>query len=145
MLFRSKAEKRRGFGSGWRVKLAELVTGRQNPMRHCKTRWSTLPLAVLTGLMALAPLFIAASTRAIAQPYPAKPVRVIVPYAPGGGVDIMARIAAQRLGERMGVQFVVEPRWGRNRDRHRNRRAGAGEVKERIIALGNEQIGRAHV
>ncbi len=91
--------------------------------------------------MALAPLFIAASTRAIAQPYPAKPVRVIVPYAPGGGVDIMARIAAQRLGERMGVQFVVEPRWGRNRDRHRNRRAGAGEVKERIIALGNEPAG----
>ena len=47
-----------------------------------------------------------------AQNYPAKPVRMIVPYAPGGGVDIMGRITATRLSERLGVQVVVENRGG---------------------------------
>jgi tripartite-type tricarboxylate transporter receptor subunit TctC len=47
-----------------------------------------------------------------AQPYPARPVRIVVPYTPGGGMDIMARIASTKLSERMGVQFVVENRAG---------------------------------
>ena len=47
-----------------------------------------------------------------AQNFPAKPVRMIVPYAPGGGVDIMGRITATRLSERLGVQVVVENRGG---------------------------------
>jgi tripartite-type tricarboxylate transporter receptor subunit TctC len=49
---------------------------------------------------------------AAAQNYPAKAVRMIVPYAPGGGVDIMGRITATRLSERLGVQVVVENRGG---------------------------------
>ena len=47
-----------------------------------------------------------------AQPYPSKPIRMIVPYAPGGGVDIMGRIISARLSERLGVQVVVENRGG---------------------------------
>lgn len=47
-----------------------------------------------------------------AQPYPAKPVRVIVPFAPGGGSDLIARIAAQKLGESMGQSFIVDNRPG---------------------------------
>jgi tripartite-type tricarboxylate transporter receptor subunit TctC len=47
-----------------------------------------------------------------AQQYPSKPVRVIVPYTPGGGVDIMGRLAAQKYGERWGAQFIVENRPG---------------------------------
>src|SRR5258708_5153654 len=45
---------------------------------------------------------------ASAQSYPARPVRVIVPYSPGGPTDVCARFIAQKLSERLGQQFYVE-------------------------------------
>jgi tripartite-type tricarboxylate transporter receptor subunit TctC len=49
-----------------------------------------------------------------AQGYPAKPVRVVVPYAPGGGSDVISRILAQRMSESLGRQFVIDNRAGAN-------------------------------
>ncbi len=49
-----------------------------------------------------------------AQSYPAKPVRLIVPYAAGGNADIVARIIAQKMGEVLGQQVVIDNRAGAN-------------------------------
>ena len=49
---------------------------------------------------------------AIAQTYPTRPVRLVVGFPPGGAADILGRIAAQQLTERLGQQFVVDNRGG---------------------------------
>ena len=55
-------------------------------------------------------LFVAGA--AAAQTFPAKAIRMISPYPPGGGTDASARIVAQALGEQMGQQVVVDSRGG---------------------------------
>src|SRR2546427_2395474 len=59
---------------------------------------------------ALAALAIAASAQT--QVYPAKPIRMIVAYPPGGGTDIVGRMVAQKLGETLGQSVLVENRGG---------------------------------
>jgi tripartite-type tricarboxylate transporter receptor subunit TctC len=63
---------------------------------------------------AAAALALACALTAGAQPYPQKPVRIIVPYPPGGTVDVVARHLALQLGAQVGQQIVVENRAGAN-------------------------------
>jgi tripartite-type tricarboxylate transporter receptor subunit TctC len=49
---------------------------------------------------------------ALAQEYPTKPIRVVVPFPPGGGTDFMARVIMQKVGESLGGTVVVENRGG---------------------------------
>lgn len=62
---------------------------------------------------------------AAAQQYPSKPIRMVVPYAPGGGVDIIGRFVAKQLGDRMVTQIIVD------------NRAGGGTI------VGTEYVARA--
>jgi tripartite-type tricarboxylate transporter receptor subunit TctC len=59
----------------------------------------------LAGASAAAPIL---ARRALAQSFPARPVRVIVPFAPGGFTDVTARLIAGKIGERLGRQVYVE-------------------------------------
>src|SRR5215212_4491151 len=69
------------------------------------------PNLLMAALLGLAPL------AADAQPYPSKPVRIIVPFPPGGAVDILGRAIAQKLSEQVGQNAFVD-----------NRAGGAGAV-----------------
>jgi tripartite-type tricarboxylate transporter receptor subunit TctC len=48
------------------------------------------------------------ATPAIAQPYPNKPLKMVVPYPPGGGTDGLGRITAERLAEKLGQQIIIQ-------------------------------------
>src|SRR5947208_480321 len=61
----------------------------------------------IVAVMAAAPLF-----QAHAQSYPTKPVRIMVGYPPGGGVDVGARIVGQGLSDVWGVQTIIDNRPG---------------------------------
>ncbi len=56
--------------------------------------------------------FLATASWTSASEYPIKPVRVIVPFSPGGATDVIGRLIATKLGERLGKQFIVENRTG---------------------------------
>ncbi|MCC6533412.1 MAG: tripartite tricarboxylate transporter substrate binding protein [Burkholderiales bacterium] len=73
--------------------------------------------AVVLGVMA------AASCLAQAQPYPSKPVRMIIPFPPGGATDLLGRLAGQKLSERLGQSVVAE-----------NRTGGGGNIGAEFVA-----------
>ena len=68
-------------------------------------------LVVLAVAVAIAAAAAAAGT-AVAQAYPAKPIRLIIPFPPGGGSDVTGRIVAMAMSERLGMQMVVDNRAG---------------------------------
>ena len=66
--------------------------------------------SILIGTVVCAGLAI--TSFATAQQYPSKPVRLIAPFAPGGGTDFIARLMAQKLTEALGQQTIVDNRPG---------------------------------
>jgi tripartite-type tricarboxylate transporter receptor subunit TctC len=68
-------------------------------------RFVSLPLKA-------AALLVAVSTAVAAQDYPAKPIRMIIPFPPGGGSDVAGRVVAAALSERLGKQVIVDNRAG---------------------------------
>jgi len=85
-----------------------------------------LPRRRFLHLAAGAAALPAVSRLASAQAYPSRPVRVIVPYAPGGPTDIFARLIAQKLSEHFGKQFYVENIGGAG---------GSGTIRRRDVPL----------
>ncbi len=65
----------------------------------------------LVSILAMAAVALA-SPLAFGQAYPSKPVKIIAPFAPGGGSDFIARLIAQKLTEKTGSQFIVENKPG---------------------------------
>jgi tripartite-type tricarboxylate transporter receptor subunit TctC len=79
-------------------------------MSQALRRPCSLPLAALVlGLLAAHP---ARAQQAAVQPFPERPLRMIVPFAPGGIADIVGRIVAQKMGEVVGQTVVVDNRTG---------------------------------
>ncbi|SAI23110.1 putattive exported protein [Bordetella ansorpii] len=79
----------------------------KQPQHHSLSRRDLLKLAAGTLLGALHP-----AARAAASAYPSQPIRLIVPYPPGGGTDILARLVAGKLGEAWKRTVIVENKSG---------------------------------
>jgi tripartite-type tricarboxylate transporter receptor subunit TctC len=73
--------------------------------RHAARFAARLLLALAAALAATVPV-------AAQAPYPSRPIKIIVPYTPGTGIDILARLIGQRLSEKLGVGVVVDNRPG---------------------------------
>lgn len=82
-------------------------------------------------LRAVAVAFIVATPLSIAQQYPIRALRVVVPFAPGGSTDVLARIMGQRLAESLGPPVIID-----------NRPAGGGTTGTDLVAKG--AAGRLH-
>jgi tripartite-type tricarboxylate transporter receptor subunit TctC len=81
---------------------------------------------IRSTLLKAAGFLLALTAAAAAQDYPTKPVRLIIPFPPGGSNDVVGRAFAQHLGERLGKQVIVD-----------NRGAGAGGI------VGTEVVAHA--
>jgi tripartite-type tricarboxylate transporter receptor subunit TctC len=86
-------------------------------------RTTITPFAIATTLAAA---FAAASINVAAQPYPTRPIRLLIPFPPGGGADISGRLIARALSERWNVQIVVD-----------NRPGGSNIIATEIVARSN--------
>jgi tripartite-type tricarboxylate transporter receptor subunit TctC len=80
---------------------------RRDVSKSAMSRYLTvLCIPVFTGMTLLV------SAQLAAQSYPSKPVRIIVPYPPGGGVDVVARVVGRKLTDTLGQPVIVENRGG---------------------------------
>lgn len=78
------------------------------------------------SLAAAAIAALACALPVTAQKYPEKPIRMVLPFAPGGGTDVLGRIMGARLGEALGAQFIIE-----------NRSGAGGTIGTEVVARAN--------
>lgn len=69
-------------------------------------------MKIRAGILALACVLLAWSGASQAQGYPNRPIRVIIPYAPAGGADIIGRLVLDQVSKDSGYSFIVENRVG---------------------------------
>src|SRR5256885_16977808 len=69
-------------------------------------------MAVARSVALIAGLVLAIGAQAHAQDYPTRPVTIVVPTGPGGGMEMVARLVAPKLEQRLGKPFVIENRPG---------------------------------
>ena len=87
-------------------------TAKGGPLTVGRSSHPPLYATILTLRLLLAAALGAGVTIAHAQEWPAHPVKVIVPYGPGGISDVLARITADRLSKALGKPFIIESRGG---------------------------------
>ncbi|MEM5427800.1 tripartite tricarboxylate transporter substrate binding protein [Cupriavidus oxalaticus] len=83
----------------------------------------TLRRSILVASLAFAGMLLAPVSGMAADAYPAKPIRLVVPYPPGGATDVIGRTLAQRLSTTLGQQVVVD-----------NRAGAAGNIGAELVA-----------
>lgn len=84
------------------------------------------PTAVLRALAAAAAIGFSSAAAGAAPHYPSRPVRLLVPFAPGGGADTLARIVTPKLSDAMGQTWIVD-----------NRGGAAGNLAAELVATAN--------
>src|SRR4051794_2355376 len=103
---------------GPRIALPDSVTGQaQGALASFVQRQILMVFRIpsihsVLAILAAVAIFAADAAHASSGGYPARPVRLIVPFAPGGLVDVMGRLLAQKLGDQLGQSFVIENRGG---------------------------------
>src|SRR5262245_26909443 len=89
-------------------------TNRQHFIRSDRSIGRTSMRIHVGKLAAILMLACAAPATALAQAWPQKPIKMIVPFPAGGGTDFIARVAAKHLSDRLGQQVFIENRGGAN-------------------------------
>src|SRR3954467_11951722 len=91
---------------------AVTAAGTMPPQRTARYQGRNMPglQPLLRGLVVLAALLGAAS--ASAETFPTKPLKMVVPFPPGGGNDALARLVAKHLSDSLGQQVIVDNRGG---------------------------------
>src|SRR6187402_3327126 len=111
----------------WCASRARTSTVSSAPTSRLRPRWTRRSVMTMQrrAALVLALALLGAGNGALAADYPTKPIKIVVPYAPGGGADAVARIVARKVSDGTGYHIVVE------------NKGGAGAI------LGTEQVAKA--